>query len=217
MEITENLAELIGIIIGDGNIHYNKKTRKYYVEITGNPKKEEKYFKYISSIYKELIGKPGKIRISGRGLRIRVYSKKLVEFLIFKLKIHYNRGKSHRVEIPKEILKEKRLFYSCLKGIFDTDGSYFLANKGYRKDYPCIEISTCSIKLANQIREELSKKFRIKFRIETKKTYSLGKKYILSLNGEEETKKWFNLIGSSNNNKLKKYKDFLITKDLKTN
>jgi len=42
MKIKKELSELIGIIIGDGNIYYNKSKRVYYIEITGNPKKEQK-------------------------------------------------------------------------------------------------------------------------------------------------------------------------------
>ena len=36
-KLNNNLAELIGIIIGDGNIYYNQKVRKYYFDITGDP------------------------------------------------------------------------------------------------------------------------------------------------------------------------------------
>ena len=212
MKITEELAELIGIIIGDGNIHYNRKTRKYYVEVTGNPKKEKEYFNYISSLYIKILGKPGTIRFAQRSIRIRVYSKKFVEFLIYKLNMHYNKGKAYKTEIPQRILKNKNLTYLCLKGIFDTDGSYFLSNKGYRKDYPCIEISTCSEKLTNQIKEKLEKEFRIKTRIEKKEK---NNRNILALYGENETNKWFSKIGSSNNYKLEKYNNFLTTKDLK--
>ncbi len=142
MEITKELSELIGIIIGDGNIHYNQKTRKYYIEITGNLN-ERKFFAHISNLFKILINKPGNIRIN-RGLRLRVYNKEFVEFLIYNLELHYNKGKCYSVEIPNKIYKNNNYVSSCLRGIFDTDGSYFLADKGYRKDYPCIEISTCS-------------------------------------------------------------------------
>lgn len=217
MEITKELAELSGIIIGDGNIHYNKKTRKYFIEITGNPSKEKEFFKHISNLFKTILGKSGTIRFSQRGIRIRVYSKSFVEFLIFKLEMHYNFGKAYNTAIPKEILKNKNLLYHCLRGIFDTDGSYFLANKGYRKDYPCIEISTCSKNLAKQIKENLSKEFRVRTRVESKNKLDYNNRHIISLNGEKETQKWFNSIGSSNNYKLNKYKQFLTSKGLNNN
>tara|TARA_Y100000310_G_scaffold138215_1_gene137111 strand:+ start:2298 stop:3038 length:741 start_codon:yes stop_codon:yes gene_type:complete len=214
MEITEELSELVGIIIGDGNIHYNKKTRKYYIEITGNPKREAEYFKYISSLFKRIIHKPGKIRISGRGLRLRVYSKYFVEFLINDLNLHYNYGKAYVVTIPKQILEDKDLTIKCLRGIFDTDGSYFLSDKGYRKDYPCLEITSCSKNLVKQIIQFMKKDFRIKYR--TLERGKFATKYVLSLNGELETKKWFEKIGSSNPYKLTKFLEFNSSKSLNT-
>ncbi len=209
MKITKELAELVGIIIGDGNIHYNLKTRKYYIEITGNPSEEKEYYHYISSLYMQLIKKPGRIRISGGGLRLRVYSKQFVEYLIKDLKMDYNKDKAFKTKIPNPILSKKNLFLLCLRGIFDTDGSFFLANKGYRTDYPCIEISTCSKTLANQIQRGLKTEFRIKIRKQIKK-----RRHILSLNGDKETEKFFIKIGSSNYKK-EKYKKYLATKDLK--
>jgi DNA-binding transcriptional regulator WhiA len=210
MEITKELSELIGIIIGDGNIHYNQKTRKYYIEITGNLN-ERKFFAHISNLFKILINKPGNIRIN-RGLRLRVYNKEFVEFLIYNLELHYNKGKCYSVEIPNKIYKNNNYVSSCLRGIFDTDGSYFLADKGYRKDYPCIEISTCSANLSKQIIKILENKFRVKHRTEIKE--NLRNRQIISLNGEIETDKWFDLIGSSNPNKLNKYLKFKSSKYL---
>ena len=80
--MNKKLSELIGIIIGDGNICYIPKIRKYYIEITGNPKNEESYYDYISQLFFDIIGKSGTILFRNRGLRIRVYSKEFVEFLI---------------------------------------------------------------------------------------------------------------------------------------
>ena len=215
MNINKDLAELIGIIIGDGNIHYNEFNRKYFVEITGNPKKEKIYFEYISNLFQKILGKSGKISVRGRGLRLRVYSKSFVSFLIYHLKMYYGMGKSLKTSIPSKILKNKSLFYSCIRGIFDTDGSFFVSKKGNNKNYPSIEISTCSIVLANQIKEELSNDFRVIFRINKNKGYTLGERYILALNGKDEIKKWFSTIGSSNRNKLDKYENFLLRKNFK--
>ena len=212
MKITKELAELIGIIIGDGNIHYNKKTRKYYAELTGNIEKEKIYYKYIPTIYQKLLNKPGNIRIHHRGLRLRVYSKEFIEFLIKDLNMHYNKEKAIYTRIPKQILNKKEFLYPCLKGIFDTDGSFFLADKKYRTDYPCIEISTCSIELAKQIKKILENEFRIKTRIEKKER---NNRHIIALYREKETEKWFLKIGSSNKYKKDKYNQFALTKDLK--
>lgn len=212
MKLTKDLAELIGIIIGDGNIYYNLKIKKYYIEITGNINKEKEYYKHISNLFFKTIRKKGTIRISGRGLRIRVYSKKFVEFLVKDLEIHHNKNKFYNVKIPKKIIENNFLLYDCLRGIFDTDGSFFLAKKSHRKDYPCIEISTCSIELAKQIKTSLEKEFKLRLRGKKSRDYHTN--YVLSLNGENETQKWFSKIGSSNKYKKEKYEKFLMSKAL---
>ena len=56
-EINTKLSELIGILIGDGNIYYNTKIKKYFFEITGDPKLEVEYFDYVSSLVQEIINK----------------------------------------------------------------------------------------------------------------------------------------------------------------
>ena len=98
MRINSTLAEIVGIIIGDGNIYYNTHLRKYYVEITGNLKEKE-YFEHISRLFKSTIKKPGRIRIVKNAIRIRAYSKNFVEFLINDLNLSYNKNKCHN-ELP---------------------------------------------------------------------------------------------------------------------
>ena len=77
----EKFAELIGIIIGDGNICYIPKIRKYYIEITGNPRLEARYYDHISRLSRYVMCKSGTISSRNRAIRIRVYGKDFVEFL----------------------------------------------------------------------------------------------------------------------------------------
>lgn len=214
MIIKEELAELIGIIIGDGNIYCNRKIKKYCVEIMGNPKKEVEYFKYISKLFNSVLNKPGKIRIYERGIRIRVYNKNFVNYLTRELNMCYGVNKHSNTKIPSKILESKYLRY-CLRGIFDTNGTYFLSKKkGCKNKYPCIEITTCSEKIKKQIKSKLKINFRVKTRELRSESYTNGKVYRISLNGEKETEKWFNRIGSSNKNKLKAYFNFISSKAL---
>ena len=39
-----DIYELIGFIIGDGNIYYNKIKRKYRLELVGNAEEDYDYF-----------------------------------------------------------------------------------------------------------------------------------------------------------------------------
>ena len=205
----KKLSELIGIIIGDGNVCYIPKIRKYYIEITGNPKNEGPYYDYISQLFLDLMGKTGTIFLRNRGLRIRVYSKEFVEFLINNIGLCFGAGKFWRVEMPGGIItSSKNVIYSCVRGIFDTDGTFFVSKKGL-KDYPSIEIVTCSRKLAIQLYGILGDEFRVNLRCRDCEKYTTGRAYVISLYGFEQTKKWFEIIGSSNLAKSQKYQNFI--------
>jgi len=75
--------ELIGAIIGDGHIH--KKHPKYYFGITGNTKTDCLYFTKLASLIGQEWNKKARVFESGGGLRIRVYSRALVEKLTTEL------------------------------------------------------------------------------------------------------------------------------------
>ena len=51
MEINNNWAELIGIIIGDGNIY--RKNNKYRIGFVGNITKDKLYFEHIKTLIKK--------------------------------------------------------------------------------------------------------------------------------------------------------------------
>ena len=203
-KLNKELSELIGIIIGDGNIYYNPKLRKYFFEITGDPKLEKEYFEYISTLIQKILNKKGSTRIGGRGLRLRVYSKDFVEFLINEIKLPYGK-KSEIITIPNKI-NNWNLIKPCIRGITDTDGSLFLSKKGNNLNYPSIEISTNSKFLAFQIKEFLKDKLRIRLRKFSK--IGLNDKYVVSVNGVEMVKKWIKEIGFSNKRKLMRMSKF---------
>ena len=45
--LSPQIAEIIGVIIGDGSIRYKPKINQYYIEIVGDVNKEKKYFNYL--------------------------------------------------------------------------------------------------------------------------------------------------------------------------
>lgn len=201
--ITENIAELIGAIIGDGCISYKPTIHQYFVEIVGNITEEKDYFEHLKRIILQEFNLTVSIKIRERGLRLRIYSKKFVTFLVDDLKLIPNKEKCQNIFIPEIIFSNQSLLNYCLRGIADTDGSLFLANKGYRQNYPTIELSTTSIRLAEQIREGLSKQFRIGFR--SYKPGRFKRIYRISLNGDNMVDKWVKEIGFSNRRNLNRY------------
>ncbi len=203
----EKIAELIGIIIEDGNIYFNLKKKKYYFEITGNPHYELEYFNYINSqlIY-FILNKTGTIKKRGRGLRLRVYSKCFINYLIFTLGLPHSKNKCLNVRIPVEIKNSSwNILKKTIRGITDTDGSLFFSNKGYREDYPSIEICTISKGLAYDVFNILKRNNfnpRIRSYLQNKMKYTIG------MYGDKLAKKWMKEVGSSNSYKANKFKRF---------
>ncbi len=150
-----NLYELIGIIIGDGNIIYNPKNRTYRLEITGNVEEDGIYFQKIASfIEKKSINKVH-IRIKkekkGIGLRLHINDKKYVEYLINVLGLPYG-PKTFTIKIPNKFLNW-RYSKHIIRGICESDGSIYFSKSKFGKypTYPRIEIRTSSHNLIKQI------------------------------------------------------------------
>ena len=208
MNISSNLAELIGAYIGDGYL-YNKK-RTYQLGFVGHPETDKKYFEHLVNLIFLEFNKKSKIKLSGRGIRIVVSSKNICNLFTENLGLSFGEGKCEKISIPSEILEDWFLVRNVLRGIVDTDGSVFAVKKPRVMRYPSIEITTCSKKLANQIRKILLKRgFRVAkiWKFKSKNSKRVG--YRVPLNGKKNLKKWLDEIGFSNPYKLKRAKSYL--------
>ena len=208
MEITKGTAELIGVIIGDGHIY--RKNRKYQIGITGSPITDKEYFEILKDLIFREWKKEVKIKFRERGLRIVFDSKKICNFLINDLNFPHGKGKGERVEIPKIIFDDLNLVKHTIRGITDTDGSVFVSRKPGIEKYPCIEITTTSKNLANQLKLVLTEiGFRVTLRSHKPKIPSSLIVYRIALNGKKNLEKWIKEIGFSNSYKQDRALDYL--------
>jgi DNA-binding transcriptional regulator WhiA len=204
MKISPDLAELIGLIIGDGNILYRYRNRWNRLSIYGDVKQDGKYFEKIKNIIFELTGKMPKIRkrIRKKGLSLEVYfnNKKFVEYLVNDLELDYG-NKVFTVSIPEKFLDWK---YSkhILRGLFEADGSLYFSKSKVKgpPSYPRLEIRTVSQKLAFQVYNLLKD---TGFNVQIMKTKYQDFKIYLS--GEKMLERWIQEIGFSNENTISKY------------
>jgi len=201
MILNRESAELIGIIIGDGNIY--RKYSKYRIGFTGNIINDRLYFEYIKRLIESEWKKKARIFIGGRGLRIVINSKDFCNMLVDDIGLPYGKGKGEKVKIPQKIFEDWNLAKHTLRGIVDTDGSVFVSKKPRIERYPCIEITTTSFELAKQIKYLLEEKsFRVnKIRKSLSKLSKLDT-YRIALNGQTNLKLWIEEIGFSNPYKL---------------
>jgi len=120
-------------------------------------------------------------------------------------------GKCGKVVIPLIIFDDWNFARHTVRGIVDTDGSIFTANKRGSPQYPSIEITTCSIKLARQLKLILENNG---FHVANVWCDPPGKLstlpcYKVPLNGYKNVEKWMSEIGFSNPSKKKKANSIL--------
>jgi hypothetical protein len=198
----KNLSELIGII-GDGNLSNPQK--HYRIGFTGDPVNDKRYFEYIKDLIKKTWNKDARIFHARRGIRIVVNSKPAFVELTQTYHLPIGEGKSERVVIPEIIAKDWNSAKHTIRGIVDTDGSIFVADKPRSPNYPSIEISTNSIRLARQLKMILSTQgFRVANIWSYQSKKSSFPSFKVPLNGRENVRRWLRYIGFSNPTKRKK-------------
>ena len=194
-------AELIGAIIGDGFIHRHKNS--YRIGLVGNPITDKEYFEKLKVLIKEVWHKEVKIVNRERGLRMTFGSKEVFYELVNELGMCYGKDKSENIQIPKEIIDNQKIVKDTIRGIVDTDGSIYTANKPGSLNYPSIEITTSSPVLAKQLKETLEKEnFRVAKIWSYKSKLSKRTTYKVPLNGRENVRRWVSEIGFSNPYKM---------------
>ncbi len=121
--ISPELAELIGIYLGDGHINQNG------LIITCGKIDLRYITKYIPNLIKFLFDKTSSIYYfkKSNGVQCRVYSRDIVNYIQkqFNLKL----GKKKNSSIPEMILHESTLLIPCIRGLFDTDGGLYRHHK----------------------------------------------------------------------------------------
>jgi len=206
----EAIFELVGVLLGDGYIYF--RPPHHHIEISGNSTEDRPYFEnYLSKLLKNLVSREIHIyernERTGKSIRLAVYSKETVTYLINEIGLVYGKKKAEIAEIPKKLLgagwdKTKLI----LRGFADTDGCLFFGQKGtYRKhSYPMIEIRSASPKLLTQFQCLLQSQGFIP-RLRSVKSRYKSKASYLYLSGERQLSKWIDEIGFSNPKHLTKY------------
>lgn len=128
------LAELIGIILGDGNISHYKKGKKigvYQIKIAGDYKKDKEYhLDYIKPLCESLFNLKPRETINFKHNERFLYlsSKQLVEFFRGHNLMPGDKIKNQST-IPFWVFKKDLFLRACLRGLIDTDGSIHRMSK----------------------------------------------------------------------------------------
>ena len=118
-EMCSELAEFIGIIMGDGHVS----SKNYEVTITLDKYKDHDYVPHVAKLFTDLFTIQPVIHLTKNVARCRTYSKQLVNFLVNKCEIPAG-NRMNRTQIPQSVRSDTKYITSFLRGLFDTDGSF---------------------------------------------------------------------------------------------
>lgn len=120
-ERSPELAELIGIMLGDGGLPGN-----HQLTISFNYLTDKDYSRYICSIFEKLfsIGCSIHKRKNSNGADVVVNSSNLVDFLVKQGLVTGNKTRN-QADIPSWIKGRAEYQIACLRGLVDTDGGLY--------------------------------------------------------------------------------------------
>lgn len=199
----KDLAEIFGIILGDGHvseIRRGKKIRVYCIRVTGNSKTDRNYmFEYIPDLFEKVFNERGSVLKSKsiNGCYFTLYGKRILEFIksvgfLPGNKIRNNQG------IPEWIRQDKELLKSCMRGLIDTDGSVHIISKNNKNIR--IDFTSYIPRLLSDAREGLISLGFTPCKIVRSQHIFLSK--------QEEIKRYVQEIGFGNTKNLNRYNQF---------
>lgn len=194
-EFSSKLAELLGILFGDGHLSH------YQVSVTTNSETDGEHALFTCQLINELFSVWPSIK-KKRGentINVIVSSKKMVDFLN-KIGMPIGNKIQNNLRIPKWIFKNISYKKAFIRGLFDTDGCIYIdIHRNKNKEYKHFgwTITSYADNLIGDIIKVLSDlKFSPTHRISQKSVY---------LRRQDEIKRYFDEIGSNNHKHLKRF------------
>lgn len=202
-QMSEELAELVGIHFGDGNISI-RSSHDYRITIFCNSK-EKDYISFIFNLFHSVFGISLTIKEypNKNCTYLDFYSKELCAYYEKKLFIYA--GKKNNLTIPQQIAQNKKYLAAFIRGVFDTDGCVTYQRSG-KYVYPLAKISTKHKEFANELKNGLEKS-GIKSYICRGISYIKDKGHIgyHIVARNNEAKKFMEIIDSHNQKNIEKW------------
>ncbi len=190
---SKDLAELVGILLGDGGIQLAQFT------ITLNSIKDKKYSVYVMGLIEKLFCyQPSIAKRKGQNaVAITVSGNEIIKYLL-RIGLHTGDKVKQQVDVP-DWIKNNQLFSRwCTRGLMDTDGGiftnpYIINGKSYV--YPKTNFTNASQPLLNFVYQTLKDNgFHPNNKVPRK----------VWLYSQAESRRYLEVIGSSNERLLRK-------------
>lgn len=190
------LAELVGILLGDGGI------TTYQCNITLNSVTDYEYSLYVEDLITKLFGVPVHRYAKGNSLaqNLSINRKGVVDFLI-SIGLQKGNKLAQGIKIPSWILGNKEYSRACVRGLIDTDGCVIheihrIKGKIYR--YARLNFTSASIPFVKSVMKIL----------ETENLEPKVRRGGTAVQLEKNDKIWhyFKVIGTSNPKHLRRWR-----------
>ena len=203
LEKTSELAEILGIMTGDGGIYFNKKHDIYQTTVSGHLIHEWDYLvNYVKPLFKNVLGFNFSIRKPKlrKNMKILNQNKELVLILEG---AGLKRGKKvkNNTGVPNWILEDDDFIKSFIRGLIDTDGSVYRLPG---RKHPCISLKSAIPKLRDDF---ITCMKRLEIRT-TKWTFGseIPQIYIYD---RQMVKRFRRIVGFKNTKHIKRYASFM--------
>ncbi|MBX4210903.1 hypothetical protein KW783_02955 [Candidatus Parcubacteria bacterium] len=195
---SEMLAEFVGIMIGDGGV------APYHISVTLHSTDEKKYSRHVCKLIQKLFFMTPKIyqKKNSKAIDIVAHGKNLVEYCR-SIGLPQGNKIKQKIDIPVWIKLNQSYSLSCIRGLIDTDGSFYehsYMSKGKQYSYVKMSFTNGSYALILSVRNILIKlgfsarivKNLLDVRVESKKDIDKYVKLIGTHNPKHQYKlsKW---------------------------
>lgn len=196
-KFSEELAEFVGILLGDGGIS------EHQITITLNSVTDKEYLKFVQKLIKKLFQIPVGFYSHNHSLarRIVISRTALVEYLIDTIGLKQGNKVKQQIEIPQWIKGNRQYSIVCVRGLIDTDGCIIIhryLSKGKRYCYKKVSFTNRSYPLIQSVSDILSN-IGIKNRI-------VKDKWDVRIEARKDVEKYFKAVGTHNPKHLNRYK-----------
>ena len=206
-KLTPQLAEDIGIHIGDGSMGVYD-NYDYLLQYGGDPSNEKEYYdNHVARLKMNLYHRHVRPRLLPSGIYgFKFKSKAVVKF--YNQVIGLPLGPKNRIRIPNTIKEAgSDILIACVRGIVDTDFGLGFGTSGKKKNtYPELKAWFKSIGLVKDLQlifEDMG--FRTVVRLNIPFHNHAHYCHSVSLPGYENFMSWFKIIGSNNPKHITKY------------
>lgn len=193
------LAEFLGILLGDGNLHRKSNS----ITIVGSLEDFYYYNNCVIPLIKSLFNINPKLkkRKDRNAFYIYFYSKETMDYLTKDLGLV--RGNKVNARIPNIIRNNIDLIPHFLRGLFDTDGCLKFSKQTKNINYyPRVQFCFRKTKFTEEIGNLLEK---LEFNIGMWQENRFNGLIFYQISGKVNLERWMRLIGSSNPVHITKY------------